>query len=144
MSNMMLRKASLVAIMSLGVTTAAYAESCQNTPLYDNMRIIADNMRPMTQAIRSNDMDAARDLLPAMMAAAESASQEQPYLFRDGGTDSDIAAYDAVMAEFLAVFTALEAALAASNQGAAAQAMQALGDVRRTGHREFKDRSCED
>lgn len=141
---MMVRNASLVAIMSLGVTAAAYAESCQDTPLYDDMRTIAENMRPMTQAIRNNDMDAARDLLPVMMAAAESASQEQPYLFRDGGAGSDIAAYDAVMVEFLAEFNALEAALAASNQSAAARAMQALGDVRRTGHREFKDRSCED
>lgn len=141
---MTLKKLGAIALLSMGISAAAYAESCQDTALYKDMRTLAQNMRPMTQAIRSNDMDTARELLPAMKAAAESASQEMPYLFRDGAADSDVAAYEAVMADFTAEFAALETALASGDQGAAARAMQALGDVRRTGHGDFKDSSCED
>ena len=141
---MTLKKQGAIVLMSLGLSAAAYAETCQDTALYNDMRTLAQNMRPMTQAIRSNDMDTARELLPAMRAAADSASQEMPYLFRDGASDRDVAAYNAVMADFTAEFAALETALASGDQGAAARAMQGLGDLRRTGHGDFKDSSCED
>lgn len=79
-----------------------------------------------------------------MKAAAESASQEMPYLFRGGAANSDVAAYEAAMADFTSEFAALEKALVSGDQGAAARTMQTLGEVRRTGHGDFKDRSCED
>lgn len=57
---MTLSKLGSIALLSMGTLAAANAETCQDTALYDNMRTLAQNMRPMTQAIRSNDVDTAR------------------------------------------------------------------------------------
>lgn len=132
------------AALSFGLSATAYAESCADTDLYANMETLADNMRPLVQAVRGGDMDEAQARLETLRAAAVDASDETPYSLRDGGSQTDIDAFQQAMNEMVERLDRVEVALAEGDTRSAAGELQEIGDMRRNGHREFKDRSCGD
>lgn len=132
------------AAISFGLSATAYAQSCDETALYANMETLADNMRPLVGAIRSNDIEEAQSRLATVRAAAADAADETPYSLSDGGDPAEIEAFQNAMTDVVARLDQASAALDAGDTGAAAGHLQAIGDMRKDGHRQFKDRSCGD
>ena len=100
------------AALSFGLSATAYAESCADTDLYANMETLADNMRPLVQAVRGGDMDEAQARLETLRAAAADAADETPYSLRDGGSQADIDAFQDAMNEMVERLDRVEVALA--------------------------------
>lgn len=140
----MIGKIAITVITTVGMSAGAWAEVCSDTALYQNMETLGKNMRPMSQAIRGNNLNEASAMLPEMLQAARDAREETPFLFRDGADDSELQDYQSTMDELISQLESLEVALAAEDQQAAAQAMKAMGNTRRDGHRSFQDDACED
>lgn len=128
--------------ISFGLAATAYAESCDETALYANMETMADNMRPLVSAIRSNNLEEAQSRLATLRTAAVDAADETPYSLADSGDSADIEAFQNAMNDMVARLDEVSAALEAGDTGAAAGHLQAIGDMRKDGHRQFKDRSC--
>ena len=130
------------AALTFGLSATAYAESCADTDLYANMETMADNMRPLVSAIRSNNIEEAQTRLATLREAAVDAADETPYSLRDGGSTSDIEAFQSTMNDVVAQLDLAATALAAGDSATAAGHLQNIGDLRQDGHRNFKDRSC--
>lgn len=129
-------------LFSLALATNAQAQQCEDTALFAEMETMADTLQGLARAIRSNDLDAARETLPTLQQAARNAHQETPFSLRNGGSDQDIARFRSAIGELNELIDDLSLALANDQQADAAQALRAIGDARRNGHRQFKDRSC--
>lgn len=129
-------------LLSLALVTSTQAQQCEDTTLFAEMETMADTMQGLARAIRSNDLEAAREALPTLQQAARNAHQETPFSLRNGGSDQDIARFQSAIGELNEMIDQLSLALANDQQADAAQALRAIGDARRNGHRQFKDRSC--
>ncbi|MCH8530792.1 MAG: cytochrome b562 [Saccharospirillum sp.] len=129
-------------LLSVALASGAHAQQCEDTALFAEMETMADTMQGLARAIRGNDLDSAREALPTLQQAARNAHQETPFSLRNGGADQDIANFRAAIDELNEMIDELDLALANDNQADAAQALRAIGDARRNGHRQFKDRSC--
>ncbi|WP_108124726.1 cytochrome b562 [Saccharospirillum mangrovi] len=130
------------AAFTFGLSTTAYAESCNDSELYANMETMADNMRPLVSALRSNNVEEAQSRLATLREAAVDASDETPYSLSNGGNAADIDAFHTAINDLIEQLDLASAALAAGDTGTAAGHLQTIGDMRKDGHRNFKDRSC--
>lgn len=128
--------------ISFSLATTAYAASCDETSLYANMETMADNMRPLVSAIRSNNIEEAKARLAVLRTAAVDAADETPYSLADGGDSAKIEAFQSAINDMIARLDEASAALDAGDIAAAGGHLQAIGDMRKDGHRQFKDRSC--
>lgn len=131
------------AAISFGLSATAYAQSCDETELYANMETLADNMRPLVSAVRSNDLDEAKTRVATLRAAAVDAADETPFSLQDGGDPAKIEAYQSAINEMVEQLDLIAQALDAGDTAAAAGHLQQIGDMRKDGHRQFKDRSCD-
>jgi len=133
-----------ILILSASLSAGAWAEVCSETALYGHMESLAEHMKPMSQAIRSNDLASATERLPDMLEAAHGARGETPYGFDRGTGDETMEEYREAINQMVEQLETLETALASNDRQAASSAMRALGDLRRDGHRSFMHESCED
>ncbi|MFG1497242.1 cytochrome b562 [Saccharospirillum sp. HFRX-1] len=131
------------AAISFGLSATAFAQSCDETELYANMETLADNMRPLVRAVRGNDIEEAKTRVATLREAAVDASDETPYSLQDGGSAEDIEAFQTAMNDLVAQLDQVAAALDAGDTATAASHLQEIGDMRKSGHRHFKDRSCD-
>lgn len=129
-------------LFSIVLVASAHAQQCEDTALFAEMETMADTMQGLARSIRSNDLDSAKAALPTLQQAARNAHQETPFSLRNGGSDQDVARFRTAIGELNERIDELDLALANNNQADAAQALRAIGDARRNGHRQFKDRSC--
>lgn len=71
----MIGKIAITVITTVGMSAGAWAEMCSDTALYQNMETLGKNMRPMSQAIRGNNLEEASAMLPEMLEAARAARE---------------------------------------------------------------------
>lgn len=138
----MVRKALFSSLLTLGLVSGAQAQVCSDTALYGHMQTLAENLRPVTQALRSNDFVQAQPLVDEMLAAAQGAQQETPFRFRAGASAGDVANYQRAIQRLVDEFETLSVAVNNQDAQTANNVLRTLADVRRQGHGQFKDRTC--
>ncbi|MFC3852358.1 cytochrome b562 [Salinispirillum marinum] len=140
--NSMIRKVVLSSLFSVGLVAGAQAQVCSDTELYGHMQTLAENLRPVSQAIRSNDFNQAQPLVTEMLAAAQGAQQETPFRFRTGASEDDIANYQRAIQRLVDEFETLSVAVNNQDAQTASTVLRSLSEMRRQGHGQFKDRTC--
>ncbi len=125
----------------------ALAADCKSTELFGHMEQLRDNLREITAAVRGNRLPAAAERMADAMAAVEASIPQTPFaLSRRGLSGEQLeqaqAEYRTIAMELRELFERLEGAVQAGDRAQALAILNDISDLRRRGHREFKDSSC--